>query len=101
METLPLAEQYTYNFEGNAQVLDHILASPNLRSDLDRYDVVHFNSEFADQLSDHDPSVARFNRKWMWYMHHQMHYSQGMVPAGACHAVQSTESDHTHESLAC
>eukprot|EP00877_Chromochloris_zofingiensis_P013879 jgi/Chrzof1/8745/Cz03g22230.t1 len=61
VETLPLAEQYTYNFEGNAQVLDHILASPNLRSDLDRYDVVHFNSEFADQLSDHDPSVARFN----------------------------------------
>ncbi|HLL93783.1 MAG TPA: Calx-beta domain-containing protein, partial [Spirosoma sp.] len=62
IETLPPNERYTYNFEGNAQTLDHILVSNNLTgSRLDRYDVVHFNSEFADQDSDHDPSVARFN----------------------------------------
>ncbi|MCF2148698.1 putative Ig domain-containing protein [Desmonostoc muscorum LEGE 12446] len=61
IETLPENERYTYNFEGNAQTLDHILISNNLLSKLDGYDVVHFNSEFADQDSDHDPSVARFN----------------------------------------
>ncbi|BAY21903.1 5'-nucleotidase/2',3'-cyclic phosphodiesterase [Calothrix sp. NIES-2100] len=61
IETLPANERYTYNFEGNAQTLDHILVSSNLLSKLDGYDVVHINSEFSDQDSDHDPSVARFN----------------------------------------
>jgi 2',3'-cyclic-nucleotide 2'-phosphodiesterase (5'-nucleotidase family)/Ca2+-binding RTX toxin-like protein/endonuclease/exonuclease/phosphatase family metal-dependent hydrolase len=61
VETLPANERYTYNFQGNAQVLDQILVSNNLSSKLDGFDVVHINSEFADQVSDHDPSVARFN----------------------------------------
>ncbi|MBD2197113.1 MULTISPECIES: Ig-like domain-containing protein [Calothrix] len=61
IETLPANERYTYNFEGNAQTLDHILVSNNLFNKLDGYDVVHINSEFSDQDSDHDPSVARFN----------------------------------------
>lgn len=61
VETLPANERYTYNFQGNAQTLDHILASNNLSSKLDGFDVVHINSEFADQISDHDPIVARFN----------------------------------------
>ncbi|MBW4468433.1 MAG: choice-of-anchor I family protein [Pegethrix bostrychoides GSE-TBD4-15B] len=58
-DLLPAAEQYSYNFEGNAQVLDHILVSPNLQP-LAEFDVVHINSEFARQDSDHDPLVARF-----------------------------------------
>ncbi|MBF2063463.1 MAG: DUF11 domain-containing protein [Calothrix sp. C42_A2020_038] len=61
IETLPQNERYTYNFQGNAQSLDHILVSNSLLSQLDGFDVVHINSEFADQISDHDPSVARFN----------------------------------------
>jgi uncharacterized protein len=61
IETLPENERYTYNFEGNAQTLDHILVSSNLLNKLDGYDVVHINSEFADQDSDHEPSLARFN----------------------------------------
>ena len=61
IETLPANERYTYNFQGNAQTLDHILVSNNLSSNLDGFDVVHINSEFADQISDHDPIVARFN----------------------------------------
>ena len=32
IETLPQSEQYTYEFEGNAQALDHILVSDNLFS---------------------------------------------------------------------
>ncbi len=61
IETLPESERYTYFFEGNLQALDHILATSQLLGSLVAYDVVHVNSEFHDQLSDHDPSVARFN----------------------------------------
>ncbi len=56
--TLPDAERYTYDFEGNSQVLDHILLSASLNGAAHGYDVVHVNSEFADQVSDHDPQVV-------------------------------------------
>jgi hypothetical protein len=60
-DLLPQEERYTYNFEGNAQILDHILASDNLANNAaPEIDVVHINSEFADQDSDHDPLVSRF-----------------------------------------
>jgi uncharacterized protein len=60
MDTLPPAERYSYVFEGNSQVLDQILVSGNLLSNFGlEYDVVHVNSEFADQASDHEPSVVR------------------------------------------
>jgi hypothetical protein len=62
MSTLPQAERYSYVFEGNSQVLDQILVSGNLLSNVGiEYDVVHVNSEFADQASDHEPQVARFD----------------------------------------
>ena len=57
-------ERYSYVFEGNSQVLDQILFSPNLVDQfLHVYDVVHVNSEFADafQASDHEPSVVRID----------------------------------------
>ena len=57
-DTLPLAERYSYVFEGNSQTLDHILVSGSL-ADRSTLDVVHVNAEFADQASDHDPSVVR------------------------------------------
>ena len=57
--TLPDAERYTYDFEGNSQVLDHVVISPAINARGLVYDVVHVNSEFADQVSDHDPQVAR------------------------------------------
>lgn len=53
-----MKERYSYVYEGNSQVLDHILVSPNLDTRVD-YDVVHINSEFANQTSDHDPQVIR------------------------------------------
>jgi predicted extracellular nuclease len=57
--TLPANERYTYVFEGNSQVLDHILLSPRFVEDTYSYDIVHVNSEYADQISDHDPQVVR------------------------------------------
>ncbi|GDY33316.1 lamin tail domain-containing protein [Gandjariella thermophila] len=57
--TLPAAERYTYDYEGNSEVLDHVLLSTSLAGTGYGYDVVHVNSEFADQISDHDPQVVR------------------------------------------
>jgi hypothetical protein len=58
--TLTLPERYSYVFEGNSQVLDQILVSRRLSLRyLNDYDIVHVNSEYADQASDHDPQVAR------------------------------------------
>lgn len=62
--TLPANERYTYVYQGNSQVLDHIMVSPNLaRTKANTslsYDIVHTNAEFHDQDSDHDPQVVRF-----------------------------------------
>jgi predicted extracellular nuclease len=57
--TLPENERYSYIFEGNSQSLDHILVSGNLAIGAE-FDVVHVNSEFVDQASDHDPLLSRF-----------------------------------------
>lgn len=55
IEMLPASERYTYVFDGNSQVLDHVMGV-NVTAAVD---VVHINAEFVDQVSDHDPVVAR------------------------------------------
>ncbi|GGW73053.1 hypothetical protein GCM10010503_58150 [Streptomyces lucensis JCM 4490] len=61
IKSLPRSERYTYDYQGNQQVLDQILISPAIRRGCDfEYDSVHVNSEFNDQISDHDPQVLRF-----------------------------------------
>jgi len=60
--TLPADQQYTYDYEGTSEVLDHIFVSKSLSdgpAGTVDYDVVHVNSEFANQISDHDPQVVR------------------------------------------
>jgi predicted extracellular nuclease len=58
INTLTVRERYSYVYEGNSQVLDHILTAQDPRG-MD-YDVVHINAEFAIQASDHDPQIVRF-----------------------------------------
>lgn len=58
VNTLPRNERYTYNFEGTSQALDHTLISRAPR-DVE-FEVVHINAEFAEQASDHDPTITRF-----------------------------------------
>lgn len=61
IKSLPKSERYSYVYQGNAQTLDQILISPSIRRSCDfEYDSVHVNSEFNDQISDHDPQVLRF-----------------------------------------
>lgn len=65
IDTLPLEERYTYTYDGNSQVLDHILVSKNLIRSA-QADVVHLNADFPvskGRVSDHDPVVAQIDVK--------------------------------------
>nr|WP_254660931.1 5'-nucleotidase C-terminal domain-containing protein [Bacillus sp. FJAT-27225] len=60
IESVPKPERYTYNYQGNAQVLDHLLVSNRLVGSAE-LDIVHLNSDFTEahgRVSDHDPLVA-------------------------------------------
>ncbi len=61
IEKVPAKERFTYSYQGNAQVLDHILVSRNLAASTE-VDIVHTNSQFMEEhgrASDHDPVVIR------------------------------------------
>lgn len=71
IEQLPSNEQYTYNYEGNAQVLDHILVSNNLAKRTE-VDIVHINSDFTEEhgrASDHDPVLVQIDLKEKQHKH--------------------------------
>lgn len=59
------AEQYSYVYDMNSEQLDHVLVSPRLvdASSSLAFAHVHVNTwvPYADQASDHDPSVAKFD----------------------------------------
>jgi predicted extracellular nuclease len=64
VDTLKDDEVYSYNFEGNSQVLDHIFVSELLRP-ISQYDIVHVNVDYPRTVnpvaSDHEPSLVRLN----------------------------------------
>jgi predicted extracellular nuclease len=67
IDELPANERYTYIYEGNAQAIDHILLSRGLKTLSHVADVVHVNSEFTTQASDHDPVVVRIDfKRWLY-----------------------------------
>jgi predicted extracellular nuclease len=65
---LPANEQYSFNFDGNAQELDHVLVTQNALPLVTRFAIARVNSDFPEayrsdpnrpeRLSDHDPAVA-------------------------------------------
>lgn len=65
---------YTFIFDGNSQVLDHIFVTNNLY-DCAEYDIVHVNVDFPrvnDSVgSDHEPSVARLDLKAKCFRNHR------------------------------
>ncbi|MBI3961769.1 MAG: endonuclease/exonuclease/phosphatase family protein [Deinococcus sp.] len=68
MFQVPSSERFTYIFEGNAEVLDHILVNTALHPFVRQAWVAHFNASFpavleadpdvAARASDHDPPVV-------------------------------------------
>ena len=57
--TLRLPDAYTFLFEGNSQVLDHLLVSPALGRLVLSYEIVHGNADRPGGASDHDVPVVR------------------------------------------
>lgn len=57
---VPDEERYTFNFEGDSQVLDHFLVSPALARGA-RLEIPHLNTDCPAELrsSDHDPQIVR------------------------------------------
>ena len=60
---LPREDRYSFIYNGNSQMLDHILVSSNMLAHNTRIDAVHVDSEFPvdDRASDHDPVLATFD----------------------------------------
>ena len=62
----PLLERYTYRYDMNCQTLDQLFVSEFLASkdsgDV-AYEHIHVNTwaKASEEISDHDPSVARLN----------------------------------------
>ncbi len=60
IDALPGDEAYTFVFQGNSQVLDHIFVTDSL-VDGAEIDIVHVNNDFPAFASDHEPVVASFD----------------------------------------
>ncbi|MFD1779585.1 5'-nucleotidase C-terminal domain-containing protein [Fredinandcohnia salidurans] len=59
------SDRYTYLFQGNSQVLDHIVVSNNLVPGTE-IDILHINADFTDmagRASDHDPVMVQIDLK--------------------------------------
>ena len=61
---LPEPDRYSYVFEGAAQLIDHVVASPAIARGAE-VDAVHVNADCADsrRSSDHDPIVVRLRER--------------------------------------
>jgi uncharacterized protein len=71
IDTLPADQRYSYTFDGNAQVLDHVIVNPNAMAILNRFayareDADQPVSDYADgnipdRISDHDQPIGYFS----------------------------------------
>ncbi len=61
VERIPQAERYSYNFNGNSQLLDNVLVSPAVVECSPEVAIAHINVDFPDagRASDHDPIAVR------------------------------------------
>ncbi len=59
----PENRRFSYVYNGNAQTLDHILVSPNLRKFSPEFEYVHVVTYLPDGKAptDHEPALARFH----------------------------------------
>ncbi len=64
-------QQYSYSFDGNAQILDHFLVSPAMKKHLAGFGYARLNADFpetyrndatrVERFSDHDAAIGYFN----------------------------------------
>jgi uncharacterized protein len=71
VDTLPADQRYSFNFQGNAQAIDHVLVNDQMFARLSRFGYARNNSDYPESLSgdgtrperisDHDMPVAYFS----------------------------------------
>jgi predicted extracellular nuclease len=64
-------QKYSYSFDGNAQVLDHMIVTQAMRKHLAAFGFARFNADFpatyrndanrVERFSDHDAAIGHFN----------------------------------------
>ena len=65
VEKVPAGERFSYYYQGNSQVLDHVLVTNNL-ADQTVIDMIHINALYMEEhgrASDHDPILIRTSLK--------------------------------------
>ncbi|WP_060664545.1 5'-nucleotidase C-terminal domain-containing protein [Bacillus sp. CHD6a] len=60
VDLVPAEDRFSYFYQGNNQVLDHILVSNNLVPNT-TVDMIHINANFTEQASDHDPMLVQLD----------------------------------------
>ncbi|MDQ3219691.1 MAG: nuclease, partial [Acidobacteriota bacterium] len=70
VDVIDAKQRYSYSFDGNAQVLDHIIINEVLRKHTSGFGYARLNADFPqiyrndatrlERFSDHDPAVAYF-----------------------------------------
>ncbi|EPE06755.1 endonuclease exonuclease phosphatase family protein [Ophiostoma piceae UAMH 11346] len=60
---IPLEERYTYTYDMDMEELDHMFVSPAIAAESLEAEHLHINTwvSYDDQVSDHDPTVAKLN----------------------------------------
>jgi len=71
VDAIAVGQRYSYVYDGNAQVLDHVLIDEPLRKHIAGFGFVRVNADFPESMrnddtrperySDHDPAVAYFS----------------------------------------
>jgi uncharacterized protein len=71
VDAITAGQRYSYVFDGNAQVLDHVIINEPLRRHINGFGYVRVNADFPESMrndetrperySDHDPAVAYFS----------------------------------------
>ena len=65
VEKVPAGERFSYYYQGNNQVLDHVLVTNNLAGTA-KVDMIHINANYMDihgRASDHDPVLVQVDLK--------------------------------------
>jgi len=70
VDVIDVRQRYSYSFDGNAQVLDHIIINEGMRKHTSGFGYARLNADFPEvyrndptrfeRFSDHDPAVAYF-----------------------------------------
>lgn len=94
VEKVPAGDRFSYYYQGNNQVLDHILVTNNL-AEKTAVDMIHINANYMDihgRASDHDPVLIQveFNEKAMYTL--QANKTSVELESGQTEQITLTET---------